>query len=127
MIYAVQSKMYGEALGHVYSALEVKIAAQQDQFNRFPISQRVQNWSSTCTSWSGTCSGGFSDATRAVADTKMVLHAFEASLGTDRIVFQSPDTDVAVVCLYAFRKMRMTSCGLKLVSKIKYDTSQYIS
>ena len=38
------------SVGHVHSALEVKIAAQQDQFNRFPIPQRLQNWSSTCTS-----------------------------------------------------------------------------
>ena len=40
------------------------------------------------------------------ADTRLLLHAKNASCDHRRIVVQSPDTDVAVLCVYAFRSLQ---------------------
>ena len=40
------------------------------------------------------------------ADTRLLLHAKNASCDHRRTVVQSPDTDVAVLCVYAFRSLQ---------------------
>ena len=36
------------------------------------------------------------------ADTQLLLHAKHASLSNNRVIFQSPDTDLAVICTSLF-------------------------
>ncbi|KAI8487179.1 hypothetical protein Bbelb_349770 [Branchiostoma belcheri] len=77
--------------------------------------------------------GGFSDATKAVritsngcnvrveelicdheeADTRMILHACQASASMQRIIIQSPDTDVAVLATYTFSMMQCQELWFK--------------
>ena len=43
------------------------------------------------------------------ADKRMMLHASNCSFQHPRLVVQSPDTNVAVLCLHTYESMR---CGL---------------
>ena len=77
--------------------------------------------------------GGFSDNIKAVsvkkgtcedivdlfsdheeADTRLLLHASHASRTSSRIVFQSPDTDVAVLCTAHFNKLLCAELWFKM-------------
>ena len=52
------------------------------------------------------CPLGTLESDREEADTRMVLRAGNTSFDHKRIVVQSPDTDVAVLCVYAYESLQ---------------------
>ena len=92
--------------------------------------------------------GGFEDPTDAVvvtrgrtdplaelrsdheeADTRMILHAWHASSTKERIVIQSPDTDVAVLAIYAYQMIQCNEIWFKtgVKDKVRYVPVHRIS
>ena len=61
-------------------------------------------------------------ANREEADTRMVLHAKHASLNHERVIVQSPDTDVVVLCTFFFTSMTASQLWFKtgVRDKVRY-------
>jgi hypothetical protein len=81
----------------------------------------VLPWTRTATAWTGdvVVAGGFADGTRAVLvsngqhdghlksdheDTRLLLHAKDASNTHSRIVIHSSDTDVCFLCVALYQE-----------------------
>lgn len=75
------------------------------------------------------CSRGFSSSIPSLlsdqeeADTRLVLHAKHASITHQRIVIQSPDRDVAVLCVAHFQSVQCQELWFKTGVK---DKARYI-
>ena len=60
------------------------------------------------------------------ADTRLFLHAKHASSSRSRVIIQSPDTDVLVLCATQLKALAVRNFGSKPVSKITSVMCQYI-
>ena len=56
------------------------------------------------------------------ADTRLLLHAIHAASGLTCIVFQSPDTDVLVLCCYLFSSLGCNELWFHIDTR---DKTQY--
>ena len=102
-----------------------------------------QRWADTCVNVvtvgkTVVLAGGFRDPLRVVkltlgnaevmdelrsdheeADTRMMLHALHASQDHDRVVIQSPDTDVAILAIYSFGSLHCPELWFRTGTKDK--------
>ena len=65
------------------------------------------------------CSLNYLKCDHEEADTQMMLHASNCSYQHPRVVVQSPDTDVAVLCVHTYESMRCEELWFKTGVKDK--------
>ena len=69
-----------------------------------------------------------SPCTHGEADTRLILHASDcARQGIDNIILRTVDTDVVVLAISNFSRLKISRCGLHLELVSSIDTFQYMT